>query len=86
VTTPFDRLLQVKPRSGFTEVTVQIAVGIFGCFSSAVVPTTRSAAVVVTDVTVGAHVGQFPMSANTSQTSAGEALMRMRVSSIGVSA
>jgi hypothetical protein len=40
----------------------------------------------VTDVTVCAHVGQFPMSANTSQTSAGEALMRMRVSSIGVSA
>jgi hypothetical protein len=86
VTTPFDRLLQVKPRSGSTEVTVQIAVGIFGCFSSAVVPTTRSVAVVVTDVTVGAHVGQLRMSANTSQTSAGEALMRMRVSSIGVSA
>ena len=39
----------------------------------------------MTVLTVGAHVGQFRMSANTSQTSAGEATDENAVSSIGVS-
>lgn len=86
VTTPLERLLQVKPRCGSTAVTVQDAVGTFGCSNRAVVPTTRSGDDVDTAVTVGAQVGQFRISAKTSQTSAGDALMRMRVSSTGVSA